>query len=152
MNYDELRELLFDASYCVIDFLPRQVPAGSGGKYFAVEKYFSEHPRIDALYQSFAGIALKLGCYYGLALYDPAGDAWIDNPQPELLARRIEECAFPGKERYVQLLFPGEGAMLELNGGDLYMTLYAPSDELRETAEKLAGAEGLFLREPGDCI
>ena len=152
MNYDELRELLFDASYCVIDFLPRQVPPEGGGKYFAVEKYFSEHPRIDALYQSFAGIALKLGCYYGLALYDPAGDAWIDNPQPELLARRIEECAFPGKERYVQLLFPGEGAMLELNGGDLYMTLYAPSEELRETAEKLAGAEGLFLREPGDCI
>ena len=49
--------------YWVIDILPKQVPAGSKGQYFEIEKYYREHPQIDNIYRKFTNILLKLNCY-----------------------------------------------------------------------------------------
>ena len=147
-TYDEMRRRLLEEPYRVIDFLPRQVPQESGGNYFAVERYLTEHPRIDGLYSRFAGIVMKLNCYYGMALYDPRSDAWSDDPAPEELARQVEACAATGPDRYLQIIFPTEDALLTLDGDDLYMTLYHARGQLLETAAQLAAAAGLFLR-PG---
>ena len=143
---DTLRERLLAAPYRVIDFLPRQVPPESGGSYFAVERYLMAHPQIDELYARFARLLVKLSCYYSFTVYDPQSDTWRDAPAPEELAALVKACAAAGPDRYLQILLPGEDALLAQNGEDLYMTLYHPGDELRETAAQLAAAEGLFLR------
>lgn len=145
--YDECRERLLEAPYRVIDFLPRQVPAESGGHYFAVERYLMAHPRIDELYGRFAMLLVKLSCYYDLTVYDPKADTWSDETTPEELARRVKACAGEGPDRYLHVLFPAEDALLTLGGDDLYMTLHNPAGELLETAADLAAAEGLFLRQ-----
>ena len=147
-KYADMQERLLDSPYRIIDILPRQVPEASGRRWFVVEQYLMEHPQIDELYARFARLMLKLNCYYGVAVYDPAGDAWIEAPEPAELVRRVAACASTGRNRYVHVLFPAEDAMLTLEGDDLYMTLYAPQGELLETAAQLAAAEGLFLRRP----
>lgn len=155
-SYDERREFLFDSPCRVIDFLPRQVPASAGGNYFAVERYLSGRPRLDALYQKFAHLVLCLTCYVTAAAdlaspYSPeydetAGGNWVDDPAPEELTAMIEACAGDPPPTF-SLLFPGEDALLTLNGGDLYMTLYHPSADLLDLVRPLAAAEGLFVRE-----
>lgn len=146
--YDELREELLEAPYRVVDFLPRQVSAEAGGRWFKVERYLLERPQIDELYRRFARLVLKLSCYYGLALYEPRAEAWQTEPGPEELAGRITACAAGEKDSYVHVLFPAENALLTLEPGDLCMTLYGSGTEPAETARLLAAAEGLFLREP----
>ena len=146
--YDESRERLFEAPCRVIDFLPRQVPAECGGKYFAVERYLRAHPQIDELYSRFAWLLVKLSCYYDLAAYDPQADAWEDNPPPEEMVRRILACCETGPDRYFHIYFPTEDTLLTLEGDDLYMTLYQAKGVMLETVARLTTAEGLFLREP----
>ena len=143
---DEKREALFDAPCYVIDFLPRQVPAESGERYFPAERYFAEHPRIDALYERFARLILCLCCYYAAAAEQlPDGD-WIEDPSPIVLAELIEGCAADGENRYLTVLFPEEDVLFTLDGGDLYMSLYNPSDRFLADVSALAAAEGLFVR------
>ena len=146
--YDESRERLLEAPCRIIDILPRQVPEACGGQWFAIEAYWMEHPQIDELYARFARLILKLNCYYDLAVYDPHADAWADDPAPAELARRVAACTAEGPDRYVHVLFPGEDALLTLEGDDLHMTLYDPRGGLLETATQLAASEGLFLRRP----
>ena len=144
--FDELRERLFETTPLVVDFLPRQVPREGGKNFFAVERYLMAHPQIDELYGRFARFLVKLSCYYDIEMYDPQSDTWYSDPGPEELVQRVEACSSPGTDRYLQILLPGENAMLTLDSCDLYMALYHPRGELLETATKLAGAEGVFLR------
>lgn len=142
---DERREALYDAPCCVIDFLPRQVPAEGGGRYFDVERYFTARPRLDGLYERFARIVLCLLCYCDIAANRLPEDEWIPEPSPEALAELVTGCA-DENGRYLTLLFPAEDVLLTLDGGDLYMTLYNPAAEFLGTVTALASAEGLFVR------
>ena len=130
-RYDNTIERLLDEPFYVIDFLPRQVPAGSGGHYVAVEEYFMEGPLIGKLYESFAEFILKLNCYYDLITV--AEKLWAE----------ITGCTGSG---FLNFLLPGEDSLITLYAGDLYMTLYHPSEGLLETVRQLAGAQGLFVR------
>ena len=143
---DDLRERLFGAPCRVVDFLPRQVPPSRGGEYFAAERYLTQRAQLDELYARFARFAVKLGCYCRFAVSDPASDGWTDGPAPEELARRIAESASGGT---VHVLAGDERALLTLDGGDLYLSLYGGEGEFLETARLLAAAEGLFLRPSG---
>ena len=141
---DALTEALLEKEYWVIDMLPRRVSAKRGTAYFAAERFFLEPPRLRALYEKFAALLVKLSCYYDHALC--ADGTWTQTPAPQALWEQIAGCADSG---WRNVLLPGEEALLTLNGGDLYMTLYHPSEELAETVRALAASEGLFLR-PGE--
>ena len=56
-------EELLEKEYRVIDILPEQVPAGSPGQYFAVEKYFLGKPALAEIHRRFTRLLLKLNCY-----------------------------------------------------------------------------------------
>ena len=129
---DELREQLLAGRYRLIDILPRQVSAENGERWFAVERFFREQSRIAGLYRRFARLLLKLSCYAAPAVYDPEADAWRSDLSPEELAARTEACAAEGG-RYLHVLFPAEGALLALDGGDLYMTMYGLAEGLPDT-------------------
>lgn len=144
--WDEQRERLLDSPCYVIDFLPRQVPADSEGNVFNVERYLTERPRLDGLYRRFARLMLFLNCYYSMATNLDPEEEWSVDPTPEELTGVIEVCA-GGEPAYVSLLLPGEDALLTLDGGDLYMTVYHPSEDLLDLIRQLASAEGLFVRE-----
>ena len=147
---DGQREALYEKPCFVIDFLPRQVPAESGERYFAAERYLRERPRLDGLYARFARLVLCLSCYYPVAANRLPEEDWIPDPDPETLEELVTGCADGELPRYLTLLFPREDALLTLDGGDLYMTLYNPSAEFLGTVSALAAAEGLFLRKAAD--
>lgn len=138
-----LTEALLEEKYWVIDFLPRQVSAERGRAYLAAERFFMEEPRLKALYEKHAALLVKLSCYYDLALC--VNEVWTETPAPQELRETIVSCAGSG---WCNVLLPGERTLCTLYSGDLYMTLYHPSEALLETVGQLAAAEGLFLR-PG---
>ena len=141
-EYDRIVEKLLEAPYHVIDILPAQVPAGSRGQYFAVEEYLSERPQRESLYRKFADILLGQNCYYDLAVTD--GFLWTKNMQPQELVVKTVNCY--GRE-FLNILLEGEDVLITLYGGDLYMTVYGASGEVLERTERLAAAQGLFVRE-----
>ena len=126
-------EELLEKPYWVIDILPEQVPEKSGGQFFAVEAWFLKDP---ALRRKQTDFLLKLNCYYDLTIVRE--DEEIRNPKPEELASLV------GCE-YLNILV-GEDALLSADHTDIYMTLYNPDERLLGLAEKLASAEGLFVR------
>ena len=140
-QYDALTEALLEKEYRIIDILPRLVSAERGEAYHAAERFFLAQPRLKALYGHFASVLAKLSCYYDLAL--SSGEDWAHAPAPQVLWARIVACADGG---WCNVLLPAEEALITLSGGDLYMTLYHPSEELAETVRQLAAAEGLFVR------
>lgn len=141
-EYDSLTERLLEEPCYVIDFLPRQVPAECGGQYFAVERFMMEE-RLAELYGRFAGLMVRLNCYYRMVTGD--GDSWSDGLTPAELHARITGC---GQTGTCTVLLPEEESLVTLYGGDLYMTVYHPTEELLETARQLAAALGFFVR-PG---
>ena len=157
-RYDDLAERLFEAPCAVIDFLPERVPAESGGQYFAAERFYLKRPLLDILREKFAHVLVKLSCYYGFAVCggsadgDPCGaagdpcpaDGWTEAPGPETLFLLISECAENG---FRNVLIPSEDALIAMNGDDLYLTLYHPSERLLDLVRQLAASEGLFVRE-----
>ena len=54
------------------------------------------------------------------------------------------ECA-EGEKDYMNILLEEGESMVIVNGDDLYLSLYGPSEELLELVRALAGAAGLFL-------
>ena len=86
---DGQREALYEKPCFVIDFLPRQVPAESGERYFAAERYFRERPRLDGLYARFARLVLCLNCYYPAAANRLPEEDWIPDPAPETLEELV---------------------------------------------------------------
>jgi hypothetical protein len=140
-QFDALTEALLEKEYLVIDILPRQVSAERGAAYFAAERYFLDPPRLHALYERFAVLLVKLSCYFDLALC--ANEVWTASPAPRELWARVTACADSG---WCNVLLPEEKALITLYAGDLYMTLYHPSEELAQTVRQLAAAQGLFVR------
>ena len=143
MERDALRDTLLEAPWYVIDFLPRQVPAQSGGRYFAVERFFTRKEELRRLYRRFACLLLKLSCYYDFSVSD--GENWADGLSPEDLFDRTVACADGGD---LQVLLPSQPSLITLSGGDLHLTAFRPTEELLETLRPLAQSEGLFLWQP----
>lgn len=140
-RFDALTEALLEKEYWVVDLLPRRVSAERAEAWFAAEEFFLEEPRLRAFYARFAALLIKLSCYYDLALCTEG--RWTEKPTPREIRARVTACAVRG---WCNLLLPEEESLITLNGGDLYLTLYHPGEELRETVRMLAASEGLFLR------
>ncbi len=133
-------EALLEKPYWVIDFLPRQVPEGSTGQYFAVERFYLQEPRQSALRRQFAEILLKVNCFYDLLICDPEEENWDRNPAPERLYSLLVQ---EKKDLFIHL--PEDSALITLNLDDTYMTVYGPSESLLGLLSQLSVSAGLFL-------
>ena len=144
-DYDILVERLLASPYWVIDLLPMQVPEGSRGQFFDVERYYLQEPRHEHLCRRFADVLLKLNCYHDLLLNRNAGDEWVKNPEPATTARWLMECMHNG---HLCALIDDGDALITASGGGIHLTLYNPSENLLQLVHQLASAAGLFLWKP----
>lgn len=131
---------LIEKPYWVIDALPKQVPADSTGRYFAVERYWRSEPRRSELRDRKLSVLLKLNCYHSLLISADACGAWMENPAPEDLRAALDS--------YLYVLLPTENALVAADPDDIHMTLYNASDDLLALVGQLAASEGLFVWQP----
>lgn len=126
-------EALLEAPYWIIDILPKQVAADSGGQYFAVEEYFLQEPQRSVIKQNHANIILKLNCYEDIFI---EGER---NPKPKIIVKAI-------KARRIDVIL--DDALITSEANDTYMTVYNASEELLDLIRKIAMSEGLFVWQP----
>ena len=128
-------EELLEEKYVLVDILPRRVPAGSPGQYFAVEGYLLREPQLSAVKQKHIDLILKLNCYR-----DISTDEWKTvNPPPVELA---------GAMRREPVMIMTGDSMFFSEPDDLCMTLYHPDGELLSLVRTLAAGEGMYVWEP----
>ena len=136
-------EALLNKPYWVIDILPEQVPENSAGQYFAIEQYYLQQPGITDIHQRFTAILLKLNCYSDFLVYLPDQEQQIRNPEPEKLVSWINT-----ELKDLCILLVGEDVLITLNHDDTHMTVYNPSEALKNRLGSLAMAHGLFFWQP----
>ena len=124
-------EELLNAPYWIIDILPKQVPAGSAGQYFAIEKYLRE-TQLSDIKKKHVNLILKLNCYKDISLDE---DKEI-NISPEKIADAIYK-------RYVNIMV--DDAMIVSEPEDTYLTIYNPDEDLLTLIRELASGEGMFV-------
>ena len=124
-------EELLNAPYWIIDILPKQVPAGSAGQYFAIEKYLRE-TQLSDIKKKHVNLILKLNCYRDISLDE---DKEV-NISPEQIADAIYK-------RYVNIMV--DDAMIVSEPEDTYLTIYNPDEDLLTLMRELASGEGMFV-------
>lgn len=128
--------------YWVIDFLPKQVPAGSKGQFFNVEKCLLSGDQHRILLQKFANVLLKLNCYYDFEVCRCSIDEWTTNPSPDVFA------SWMLSNESLCIILNDADAMITINSDDTHLTFYNPSEELITLTRAIAASEGLFVWEP----
>ena len=126
-------ENLLESPYVIIDILPEQVPADSGGQYFAVEEYFLQESQRSVIKQKHANVILKLNC---------CEDIFIEgemNPTPKNIVKAI-------KARHIDVIL--DDVLITSEPDDTYMTVYNAREELIELLRKISISEGLFVWQP----
>lgn len=116
--------------------MPSQVPADSPGQYFAVEKYFLQGDRLEAIKQKHIDLILKLNCYRDISI----GDENVINPLPEHIANEM-------KKRYLYIMI--DDSMILSEPDDTHLTVFGPDPQLLELIRQIASGEGLFVWKPG---
>ena len=124
-------EELLNTPYWIIDILPKQVPAGSAGQYFAIEKYLRE-TQLSDIKKKHVNLILKLNCYRDISLDE---DKEV-NISPEQIADAIYK-------RYVNIMV--DDAMIVSEPEDTYLTIYNPDEDLLTLIRELASGEGMFV-------
>ena len=135
-------EKMFSCPCWVVDVLPERVPADAEGQYFAVEKYYRQPGRLSDLHRRQAEILLRLNCYDSMIVCFDGCENWEKDPEPEAFAARLSALTGGG---FLRALFPARDAMIEIDAGDTYFTVFCGRTELLDRVRALAGAEGLFL-------
>jgi len=139
-------EELLEQPYYVMDILPKQVPADRGGQYFKVEQRYLKDMR--RLSRQYAGVLLKLNCYYDLAFSHDA-EHWLLNPEPEEIVRMVSACLSEEPTKWLlYVMLAEESMLLTLQRDATHMTLYNLADELLQLLGQLASSEGLFVWSP----
>ena len=125
-------EELLQCPYWIIDILPAQVPENSPGQYFAVEKYFLQGHRAEAIKQKHINLILKINCYRDISI---DGETVI-NPLPEHVAAEMK--------KRVLCIMTGESMILS-EPDDTHLTVFNPDAQLLELIRQIASGEGLFV-------
>ena len=125
-----IEELLKDP-YWIIDILPKQVPAGGAGQYFAVEKYLRD-TQLSDIKKKHVNLILKLNCYRDISL----DEGKTVNISPEQIADAIHK-------RYVNIMV--DDALIISEPEDTHLTIFHPDEELLELVRELAFSEGMFV-------
>ena len=128
-------EELLQCPYWIIDILPSQVPEGSPGQYFTVEKYFLQGDRLEEIKQKHINLILKLNCYRDISISDET----VVNPIPEHVAEEM-------KNRYLYIMM--DDSMVLSEPDDTHLTVFNPDSELLELIRQIASGEGLFVWKP----
>jgi hypothetical protein len=144
-QFDGLMGELLEGPYSIVDILPEQVPQGTAGRYFAVEKYYLQPERLRALRGRFAGILLRLNCYFDMAVSFDSCETWENDPDPESFARKLEDMS---GNSFMRAVFAAQRAMIDIAPDDTYMTVYDPESRLADKLGPLAHSEGLFVWSP----
>lgn len=131
MRIDELLR----TPYWIIDILPAQVPSGSPGQYFAVEKYFLDKERIEGIKQKHINLVLKLNCYMDVSINDEKEI----NPSPERIAEEM-------RSRYLYIML--KDSMILSEPDDTHLTVFNPDPETLDLIRELAAGEGMFVWQP----
>ena len=135
---DRIEQLLSGPCW-VLDFLPVRVPADSPGQFFAVERYYRAGPQYKIFRRKIADVLLRLNCYAGFRVF--RGEEAALDPPPAALAEQITGSGEP-----LLILVGAEECLITLDPGDLYVSVYCPSEFLLSLLAPLAAAAGLFLR------
>ena len=143
--FDALIEELLEGPYQIVDLLPAQVPADAAGQYFAVERYYLQTERLRSLRRRQAEILLRLNCYFDMAVSFDSCESWEVNPDPEIFAEHMEDLSGGS---FLRAVFEAQHAMIDLDPGDTYMTVFDPDSRLSDMLRELAAAAGLFLSNP----
>ena len=143
MAWTEIEQML-EKPYWIVDILPKQVPAGSPGQYFAAESYWLKEPRITEIRRKHLEVLIRLNCYYDLLVSADGGANRIKNPAPE----ELEELILRGRGGNVCVLAESGHALMIFRPDDTYFTVYDPADGFLEMLRVLAAAEGLFVWRP----
>ena len=144
-RFDDLMDELLEGPYLIADILPCQVPAGSGGQYFSMERYFLQPERISTLRRRFAEILLRLNCYFDMAVSFDSCRTWELNPDPEGFAAMLESLS---GNCFLRALFEEQRMMIDIEHDNTYMTVYGKDPRLLDKLRALASAEGLFVWSP----
>ena len=138
-------EALLDTPYRIIDLFPRRVPEDCAKAYLRAEAWFLEPPRIKSLRQRQAALLVRLGCYHRLWVNRSGETDCLPEPEPARLSALLTDDFRTGA---LSVLLPAEHALITIDAGDLYMTVYNASDALLTLLRELASAEGLFVWTP----
>ena len=144
-RFDEMMGELLEGPYWIVDILPKQVSADAGGQYFAVERYYLEPERIQALRRRYAEILLRLNCYYDMAVSFDSCASWETNPDPEAFVERVINLT--GND-FLRAVFAGQNAMIDCEPEETWLTVYDPDAALQPLLTALAAAEGFFIWSP----
>ena len=144
MTQETIEEML-EKPYWIVDILPERVPADSPGRYFDIEQYYLDEPRVTELRRKQLGVILKLYCYYSFTFSFDVGMHWVKNPAPAEIERRLLQNGLAGS---IHIMIDGGKTMVVLNLDDTYMTVYDPTEKVLELLQKLTSAEGLFIWNP----
>ena len=144
-RFDEMMGELLEGPYWIVDILPEQVSANAGGQYFAVERYYLQPERIQALRRRYAEILLRLNCYYDMAVSFDSCATWETNPDPEAFAERVVGLA--GND-FLRAVFAEQKAMIDCEPEETWLTVYDPDAALQPKLSALAAAEGFFVWSP----
>lgn len=144
-RFDETMGELLEGPYWVVDILPEQVSANAGGQYFAVERYYLQPERIQALRRRYAEILLRLNCYYDMAVSFDSCASWETNPDPEAFAERV--AGLRGND-FLRAVFAEQKAMIDCEPEETWLTVYDPDAALLPKLTALAAAEGFFVWSP----
>ncbi len=128
--------------YWIIDILPKQVPADTGGQYFTIEKYFLSPPQVDIIYRKFANMMLKLNCYEDIMVFKVDGETWAENPAPYDLERIVLE------RKPLFVVLKHAHAMISITGDDHNMTVYGANEETLKLLSAIALTDGLNVWKP----
>ena len=135
-------EDLLTKPYCIVDILPKQVPADAGGQYFTIEKLFLSPPRLDVILHKFLNVLLKLNCYDDILVFQVNNESWVKNPAPENLERMVLD------RKPLFVVLKQSQTMLSITGEDHNMTVYGSNAETLALISVIASSEGLYLWKP----
>ena len=150
---DDVIDLLLERPCWVVDFLPRRVPDGSRGQFFAVEGYFLESAESSHVFEGFSRTLLSLNCYFDLFVSSGYDGGLIENPDPRELAAWVAECRATRPGGHLNIVLSDGGAELALvvvDSDSLCLSLFGASDDLLALVGELAQANGLFLWKGND--
>lgn len=131
---------LLETPYIVIDLFPMQVPSERAAQYLSVEDYLSQPQELKTFAEKIARITLKLSCYYDMEIYHED-----ERKDTETLAELIK-AVISVKKGALNILLAD--TLMQIVGGDLYVTVYHADEALKSLLQQLVTAEGLFLRKP----
>lgn len=146
MENDSRMEEILKRPYYVLDIFPHQVPEDKQNVFMEVEEYFLLDRELEVITEKFIRIVLKAICYFPYEIYDKE---WLGRMDAARLAKRIEKIML-SQQGFLNVLLCDNHALLQVEGGSLYMTVYNADNCVEKVMRKLALSEGLFWRKGCD--